>query len=618
MQVRVAVQVGDLSLINSEVELLEVREALGDHSRCVVEFIRDRSTDLRLEVLLGSPLKVILTDEAGSSTAFDGEVVGGSQEHFLHAGSRFRIHGASRSLAWDQHVTTAVFPAAGLADIVRRFGGTTSGAVQGSGPLTLVQNGESDFAFVRRLAAEHGCFVRPSASAFEVRSSFDAVVAEMTWGRTLTRARAVASVLNPGFKGAAAQDNEFRDHRLHGVRKHPAPLGGASKLTQVVKRLGTKAAGAGDPGYLGDQRRAPTLAAFRAMAERYSEAKAAEALTVDGSSVEIRMRAGAQCTLSASESFDLPTDGTFGIVSVVHRFTEQLYANDFVLTPFACFAPIAAPVPLAHGVVTAVVTHNDDPEGRGRVRVRFAWMDAAEKSRWIPLVVPYAGNNRGVQWIPEVGDHVAVAFEQGDAERPLVLGGMWNGKAKASQQKNIKRIVSRLGHSVVFDDRDGKESIEIFSANGACLVALHNPGTPTLTIHSEGDVSIEAKGQLRIKAGSLVEQIDGASYRESGADAASIAKGKLVLGGGTDVLIDAGMNARLGAGMTAEVHGGATAQVIGGLVQIQPPGGPRTQKGRASAPRVPKSVWQSHAAPEKAEGKTSSDKPTPRTSGGRK
>lgn len=105
------------------------------------------------------------------------------------------------------------------------------------------------------------------------------------------------------------------------------------------------------------------------------------------------------------------------------------------------------PRPLAPGLQTATVV---GPEGQassaqethvdrlGRVRIRFPWQDgahvAAQTSRassWVRVVQRWAGPGHGVQWIPRIGQEVLVGFIEGDIDRPLVQGVLYNGRGEA-------------------------------------------------------------------------------------------------------------------------------------------------------------------------------------------
>ena len=82
------------------------------------------------------------------------------------------------------------------------------------------------------------------------------------------------------------------------------------------------------------------------------------------------------------------------------------------------------------GLVVATVTDNKDPKGLARVRVRLPWQDGNQESYWARLAMPMAMSDRGVYFLPEVGDEVLVGFEKGHPTHPCVLGSLWNGQNK--------------------------------------------------------------------------------------------------------------------------------------------------------------------------------------------
>lgn len=83
----------------------------------------------------------------------------------------------------------------------------------------------------------------------------------------------------------------------------------------------------------------------------------------------------------------------------------------------------------AVGVASALVVDVEDPEARGRIKVRFPWLrDGKEEAEtWARVSLPLGGNATGFWSLPEVDDEVLVAFEHGDLARPVVLGSLWNG-----------------------------------------------------------------------------------------------------------------------------------------------------------------------------------------------
>jgi phage baseplate assembly protein V len=112
---------------------------------------------------------------------------------------------------------------------------------------------------------------------------------------------------------------------------------------------------------------------------------------------------------------------------------------------------------LIRGVSVGVVAQNKDPEGLGRVKVQFPWRENPDESHWARIAVPMAGNNRGIWFLPEVGDEVLVACDAERVEHPYVLGSLWNGQepppeTNSDGQNDIRKIRSRSGHEIIFDD----------------------------------------------------------------------------------------------------------------------------------------------------------------------
>lgn len=167
--------------------------------------------------------------------------------------------------------------------------------------------------------------------------------------------------------------------------------------------------------------------------------------------------------------------------------------------------PAAAHGTRSYGVVTGVVTNNQDPEKLGRVRVRFPWLSHEEESPWARVAMPMAGKDRGLWLLPEVDDEVLVAFEQGDARFPYVVGALWSRNAPPPETngdgKNALRVLrSRSGHVVRLDDTDGEEKIEIVDAARKCSIVI-GTSQNTITLSCEGDLTLESKsGKLVLKA----------------------------------------------------------------------------------------------------------------------
>ena len=172
-----------------------------------------------------------------------------------------------------------------------------------------------------------------------------------------------------------------------------------------------------------------------------------------------------------------------------------------------------------YGVVIGVVTSNQDPEGLGRIKINFPWRGEKDESYWARVVSLMAGKERGIVFYPEVDDEVLVAFEHGDINYPYILGALWNGKDKPPEtnsdgKNNIRKIRSRSGHEIIFNDDSTsmQEKIEIHTNAGHKIVLddssgqekieiIDKTGSNKMTIDSvQNSVNIESALQLKIKA----------------------------------------------------------------------------------------------------------------------
>ncbi len=171
------------------------------------------------------------------------------------------------------------------------------------------------------------------------------------------------------------------------------------------------------------------------------------------------------------------------------------------------------------GVAAGIVTNNQDPEGLGRVKIKFPWLSDENETDWVRIATLMAGGERGSFFLPEVGDEVLVAFEHGDINHPFVIGALWNGVDKPpetnSDGKNkIRKIKSRSGHEIIFNDDNTamQEKIEIHTNSGHKIVLddsigqekieiVDKTGSNKISIDSvQNSMSIESALQLKIKA----------------------------------------------------------------------------------------------------------------------
>ena len=141
----------------------------------------------------------------------------------------------------------------------------------------------------------------------------------------------------------------------------------------------------------------------------------------------------------------------------------------------------ANPRPTAPGYQTAIVVGpggDQPPSGRhdlhsdalGRVRVRFHFQrghaDGDRDSCWLRVAQRYAGPGVGSQFLPRVGQEVLVAFLEGDIDRPLVVGALYNGRGEAGVPATPGGEPARDDLSVYAHARDHAPSAQANLAGG--------------------------------------------------------------------------------------------------------------------------------------------------------
>jgi uncharacterized protein involved in type VI secretion and phage assembly len=156
-----------------------------------------------------------------------------------------------------------------------------------------------------------------------------------------------------------------------------------------------------------------------------------------------------------------------------------------------------------YGVLPALVIDIKDPDNQGRVKVTLPWaIDAggARYEAWARLATMMGGNNRGSWFVPDVDDEVLVAFEHGDARRPYVLGGLWNGRDAAPETmdgsgNNYRKVLrSRNGVTITLDDQDGQEQLILETPGGQKITLKDGPGAVEVIDSNGNSVKLETAG----------------------------------------------------------------------------------------------------------------------------
>lgn len=159
------------------------------------------------------------------------------------------------------------------------------------------------------------------------------------------------------------------------------------------------------------------------------------------------------------------------------------------------------------GVALAQVVSNNDLTGLGRVRLKLPWLPG--HLPWARVATFDAGSGRGGYFIPQEGDEVLVAFNQGNVTDPYVIGSLWNGRDRPQFKSPLDPVQKRAihtpaGHEVVFDD--AQQSIAIKTSTGQKItlapdrIELAAGDNAKITLQTSGTITIQASVSVEIKA----------------------------------------------------------------------------------------------------------------------
>lgn len=522
-----------------------------------------------------------------------------------------------------------------LADIcaqVAQRAGLKPGTVDVAGPVLehIAQPNVTDWEFIRDLAEEAGAqayvldgqlhITRPAEASGapdgSARADRNPLVLEM--GSNLLRCRAGVS--------SAEQVSEVEVRGWDIKAKQPL-VGRAPAGKSATLELGVSAAEVSAP--FGEARFVVTDAAYGAQAQVDQAAKAL-AERIAGSFAELEavirgnpeVRAGSAVALNAVGA---PFEGRYTVTSSRHVFdpvrgyetwltvSGQQERSLFGLTgggPGSGGSGAGGGGSRCAGLVSGTVTDTHDPEGSGRVKVRFPWLSDEYASDWA-RTAQSGGTSGGEAFIPEVGDEVLVGFEHGHLDRPYVLAGLYNGKDRPSPGSgsggggagggggggpagggpggaagavpgavpgapptagpapesapgdplvdptsgavNRRSVASKSGNQLeILDNANGPQGVRLLTGDGKLKIDLDRKGT-VIVINSDGSVNIEAKQQVSIKAARGVALDGGQGTLELSGDSVTLkSRSGVSVDGGTGEV-------KLSTGGTVDVRGAQVA-----------------------------------------------------------
>jgi len=301
----------------------------------------------------------------------------------------------------------------------------------------------------------------------------------------------------------------------------------------------------------------------------------------------------------------------------------ELYQNSFRCLPAdTVYRPARQrPKPRVMGMQTAKVC---GPAGEeihtdkyGRIKVQFFWdrlgKDDDKSSLWVRVSTAWAGQQWGMIHIPRVGQEVLVSFLEGDPDRPVVTGSLYNAEQMPpyslpdnKTQSGIKSRSSAGGsgdnfNEIRFEDKKGQESITIH-AEKDLNKTVENDQTITVgnnethkvgfDVQESGDQTLEVYNDQKITVGhgssAGGQTLDVYQDRKATIEAGN--ESLLVKAGNMDVTVSAGnQSTTVGSNVSLDVTGNQ-ATTVGGNVTLDVTGNETTTIGGAGKVEATQSI----------------------------
>jgi len=405
----------------------------------------------------------------------------------------------------------------------------------------VVQYRESDFQFLSRLAAHDGEWFVYDGSALYFGECPDNGATELKLGQNLSSVELTLRIAPTQFRWLAY---DYRKNERYESLSSQATVSGSNTYSKVALQVSDKIM---KPECL--QPVAQDFTEKRQLDDRLLNFKASminDLVALSGTSDAPDLTIGKVVTVQGAGE----QDGKYLIIAVSHSMDSGgHYENRFEAIPTGGTSPplrrlVADPFCEAQ---TAVVEDNNDPDGLGRVRVRFLWQQAPEMSPWIRVVSLHSGADKGVFFIPEKNDEVLVGFESNHPERPFVMGAVYHKNAKPSEwqdkENNKKAFRTKSGNQIYFSDEKGKEEIRIFNKDKANEICL--------TLEGQGKISLKSKDTLELSAKSIIINADS----------------KISIKSNGETKIEA-VNTSLDSSGKLEVNGGSLAEIKAGIIRL--------------------------------------------------
>lgn len=302
--------------------------------------------------------------------------------------------------------------------------------------------------------------------------------------------------------------------------------------------------------------------------------------TLRGDSFCRAFTAGCKFDLEGHERDEANT--SYVLRAVSHTANQEVYTNSFEAFPADLpFRPArSTPRPAIPGAQTAVVVGKSGEEiwtdEYGRVKVQFHWDQKGQNdensSCWIRVAQGWAGKGWGTFFLPRIGQEVIVSFLEGDPDRPIVSGCVYNATMTVpytlpddQTKSTLKGKSSKEGeesNELRFEDLKDSEEVYLRAAKDF-TVSVKN--ARVTTIEEADDTLTVAKGKRSVTVSEGDEELTVTKGKRTvtvseGDEAHTVTQGK------RDVKVGGDETHTNDAKFTHETGGNYTLKVTGDLV----------------------------------------------------
>ncbi len=249
-----------------------------------------------------------------------------------------------------------------------------------------------------------------------------------------------------------------------------------------------------------------TLDAGKKLLGLQVQASQADASNASGESICNSLHAGGAFKLSGHPNAKL--NARYTLRRVTHRASAATYSNHFDAFPATTVfrPPRTVARPVVAGSHSAFVVGPSGEEiwtdAMGRVKVKFHW-DQNDKnddttSCWVRVSQAWAGNGWGSLFIPRIGQEVIVSYLDGDPDRPIITGSVYNGEQATPVALPAKQMqaVIRSRPTKTGDGKSKSAEIEDGRIHGNEIRFDDKKGDEELYLHAERDLKIDVEDDL--------------------------------------------------------------------------------------------------------------------------